>query len=367
VKGMQIEKKFFGTIPEKLPERMVHGKYEGREIYNYILKNDHDMTVEISEYGAVIVKILVPDKNGHVDDIQLGYDNLWGYICNTECFGALVGRSANRIANHSFTLNGETYILENNDNGTNLHGSVLDNYFRRPWDFVETKEGADFVSVKLHLFSPDGDQGFPGNLDVYITYTLKQDGSLCMDYAAHSDKDTVLNLTNHSYMNLGGHASGCALDATVWIDSTQVTHNRPGNIPTGRILDIQGGALDFSIPKPLKQDFKANDYMLKNAKGYDFNYILKNQGKLQLVAYMKHATNGRKLSVYTDLPGLQLYTGNFLGKGGKDGRYYKDYDGVCFESQQFPDAIHHENFPSNVLKAGEDYESHTVFQFTVEE
>ncbi len=364
---MKVEKKFFGVIPQKLPKRMVTDKYEGREIYNYVLKNDYDMTVEVSEYGAVIAKILVPDKDGKIDDIQLGYDDLKGYIGNNECFGALVGRSANRISGHSFTLNGVTYELANNDAGANLHSSVIDNYFRRPWDFVEEKSGDDYVSVKLHLFSPDGDQGFPGNLDVFITYTLKQDGSLCMTYEAKSDKDTPLNLTNHSYMNLGGHNSGCALNATVWIDSTQVTHNRPGNIPTGRILDVSGSALDFSTPKQLKKDFSTNDYMLKNAKGYDFNYILKNEGKLSLVAYMKHATNGRKLSVYTDLPGLQLYTGNFLGKGGKAGRYYKDYDGVCFESQQFPDAIHHDNFPSCILKAGEDFKSETVFKFTVEE
>ncbi len=364
---MKIEKKYFGTIPKGLKKSMAAARFSGREIYNYVLSNDHNMSVEISEYGAVIAKILVPDKNGDVDDVVLGFDDLRGYIGNDECFGALVGRNANRIKAHSFTLNGITYKLENNEGGTNLHSSVKNNYFRRPWTCVESKEGEDFVSVKLHLFSSDGDQGFPGNLDVFITYTLMQDGSLCLDYEAESDQDTVLNLTNHSYFNLGGHASGSVLDSIVWIDADYVTENGPGNLPTGRILDIKGGPLDFNTPKALKRDIHADNEMLKNAGGYDFNYVLKNDGKLSLVAYMLDTKSGRKLSVYTDRPGLQIYTANALKKGGKGGRFYKPYHAVCFETQQFPDAIHNPNFPSSILKAKEKFLSRTVFKFTAEE
>jgi len=227
-------------------------------------------------------------------------------------------------------------------------------------------EGADEVSVTFHLFSPDGDQGYPGNMDIYITYGLRNDGSLVITYKGKSDKDTLFNMTNHSFFNMAGESSGKCLDQLVYIDAPTMTENRKGNVPTGKIIDVRGTELDFTVPKPLGQDIFSDNEMIVNAKGYDFNYILDNGGKLKLCASLKHPTNGRKMEVYTDLPGLQIYSGNYLNNAGKNGHIYKDYDGVCFESHIWPDAIHHDNFPDPVLKAGEEFVSQTVYRFIVE-
>ncbi len=362
---MKITTRDFGTIPAHVPDG-VSGQYAGRKITNYVLSNEKGLSVEVSEYGAVIVKILVADRNGKIDDINLGYDDLMGYMTNNEVFGAPVGRSANRISEHCFTLNGVKYELENNDCGANLHSGLKNNYFKRPYDMVEQTQTDKEVGVTFHLFSPDGDQGYPGNLDLYITYKVSDAGEFSINYRAKSDKDTVFNMTNHSYLNLAGNESGTCLDQVCWVNSHLVTENKKGNLPTGRIRDVSGSPLDFSKPKTFRDGMDAGDEMIVNAKGYDFNYILNNDGRMILAATLSDPGSGRKMSVYTDLPGIQIYTGNYLDRKGKNGHVYKDWDGVAFESQFYPDSVHFSEFPSCIIKEGKEFSTTTKFVFTIE-
>lgn len=341
---------------------------EGFEASLFTLENGNGTRVRVSDFGAVIVSIETRDKNGALADIALGYENVSGYESNGPGFGALIGRHANRIGKAEFELNGKTYTLEKNDGSNNLH-SGQKGYQRRPWEVTEAESSLG-TAVSFFLHSPDGDQGFPGNLDLTVTYTLTEDDSLMIEYEAVTDADTVVNLTNHSYFNLSGHDSGDMLEQKVWIDADYYTEADAESIPTGRLLPVEGTPMDFRSAKPIGKEIDSEYEATVLGHGYDHNWVLKTEaGEVSLVARMEDEATGRGLAVYTDLPGMQFYTGNFLSgtEKGKGGVVYQRRAGACFETQFFPDSVHHENFPSPVLKAGEEFKSQTIFHFYVTE
>lgn len=339
---------------------------DGAQVSLYTLTNSKGMVVKVSDFGAVLVAVYVPDRNGVFQDVVLGYDTIEQYEVNKPSFGGVVGRHANRIAKAAFTLNGRTYLLEQNSGHNNLH-SGLSGYQRRLW-VGEKKEDEKCSCVEFTLHSSDMDQGFPGNLEVRVCYTLTEENALKLSYRAVSDADTVINLTNHSYFNLAGHDSGDVLSHNVWIDADYFTEIDAEAIPTGAILPVFGTALDFRKKKPIGKDIESGDRAVILGNGFDHNWVLKTkEGKLSLVAGMEEEQSGRGMRVYTNLPGLQFYTGNFLDGNeiGKGGVRYIRRSGACFETQYFPDSVHHSNFQQAFWKAGECYQAETIFEFYI--
>jgi len=336
---------------------------EGVEATLYSLKNKNGMTVNVTDFGANIVNIFVPDKNGNFDDVVLGYDNVTGYEDNVPGFGSFIGRHANRIGGAAFELNGKKYELEKNDGENNLHSGFKG--YNKFFYEVETFEDEDSSSIELSRLSPHMEQGFPGNLDISVTYTLTDENELVIEYLAATDKDTIVNLTNHSYFNLSGHKSGSVLNHKVMINADKFTPTDDALIPTGEIRDVTGTPMDFRKLKPLGQDINADYEPLKQAGGYDHNYVLNISGNdVEKVGELVDDKSGRVMEIFTDMPGMQLYTGNFLkDEQGKDGAIYKKHGGVCFETQFFPDSCNKPQFPSCVLKAGNEYEYVTIYKF----
>ncbi len=332
---------------------------EGTEVTLYTLENKNGMKVQAIDYGANIVALYAPDKEGRLDDIVLGFDSVSGYEVNGCFFGSLIGRHGNRIGGARFELNGVTYELEKNDGANNLHGGTPG--YNKVMYQAETKEN----SVTFARTSPDMEQGYPGNLDIRVTYTLTDDNELKITYYAKSDKDTLCNMTNHSYFNLKGHNGGEITDHKVWIKANGFTETSDDLIPNGTIVDVTGTPMDFRQKKTIGDDIGADYKPLQIAGGYDHNFVLdKEPGKLEKVAEVSEDTTGRTMEVYTDLPGMQLYTGNFIEKeDGKNGTQYTKRTGVCFETQFFPNSINVPTFESCVLKAGEDFTSTTVYRF----
>lgn len=337
---------------------------DNQEVSKYIISNAFGMEVHFIDFGANIVKIIVADKDNNLDDIALGYDDIAGYEVNSPGFGSLIGRNANRIGGASFDLNGLTYELERNTNNNNLHGGSP-GYNRVMYQASTQSDSGN--SITFSRTSPDMEQGFPGNLKVSVKYTVTSDNELIIEYEAISDKDTLVNLTNHSYFNLDGHNKGSILDHKVWINSDAFTATNDQLITTGEIVDVSKTPMDFRIPKTIGQDIEANYRPLQMADGYDHNYVLNKQGEgLALVASLQSDKSKRLMEVFTDTPGLQLYTGNSIGlETGKEGAIYKNRDGICFETQQFPNAVNIPSFPSPILKAGETYKSQTIYKFSV--
>lgn len=326
----------------------------------YTFENKNGMIMEVTDFGATLYSLIVPDKDGNLVDVNLGYDDPQGYMGPSGTgFGATIGRNGNRIANASFVLNGKTYELDKNNNGNNLH-SGLDYYHHRMWTVKEVAEN----SITLSLHSPDGDQGFPGNFDVDVTYTLTDENELRIDYNGVSDADTVVNMTNHSYFNLNGHASGNILEHDLWVDADAYTATDAKLIPTGEIVSVEGTPMDFRTTKPVGRDIDADYEAIKFGGGYDHNWCLNNKGEFAKVIELSSNLSRITMEVYTDLPGVQIYSGNFLREElGKSGIVYKHRQGICFETQHYPDAVNHENFPSPVCKAGESYKTTTVYKF----
>ena len=339
----------------------------GAEATLYTLENSKGMKVTLTDYGATVVGITVPDRNGKAEDITLGYDDVHGYDENGTYYGAFIGRNGNRIANCSFTINGVEYKLDNNDNGNNLHGGFkgYNNFMYE----AEVTEGESEISVEFSRLSPDMEQGFPGNLDVSVTYTLTEENELCIEYYAVSDKDTVVNLTNHTFFNLDGQASGSILDTEIFIDADNFTPTNDSLIPTGELRPVEGTPMDFRTPTKIGDRIEEDYLPLKQAGGYDHNYCLNNSGEdPELVCTAYSEKSGRMVEVYTDLPGMQLYVGNFIdGKvKGKGGYVYKKREGFCLETQLFPDACNAKPFfKTSVLKAGEEYSTATIYKFSV--
>ena len=335
---------------------------DGQQVKKYILENGKGMKVVVLNLGAGLAELWVPDQDGALRDVVWGYEKAEDYEVNGPDFGAIVGRNANRIGGAVITIAGKDYTLAKNNGENNLH-SGPDMYFTRMWKGIV----ADDNKVEFSLHSPDGDQGYPGNADITVSYTLTDDGELQIVYQGKADQDTIFNLTNHSYFNLDGQESDSVLEQKVWLDADAFTPGDAGLIPTGEIRDVTGTPMDFRTEHMIGERIDADYEPLKQAGGYDHNYVLKNEGKYALCGKLISQKSGICMEVSTDLPGIQLYSANFLEneKGGKEGRTYGRRSAICFESQYFPDACHHENFQSPIVKAGEVYRTKTGYKFTV--
>ena len=326
----------------------------------YTFENKNGMVMEVTDFGATLYSLLVPDKDGNLVDVVLGYDSPEGYMGPSGTgFGATIGRNGNRIGNATFTLNGKVYTLDKNNGENNLH-SGKKYYHYRIWDVKETTEN----SITFSLHSPDGDQGYPGEFSVDVTYTLRDDNAVQIDYLGVPEEDTIVNMTNHSYFNLNGHASGNILEHELWVDADAFTITDEALIPTGEIVSVEGTPMDFRTKKTVGRDIEEDYEPLVVAGGYDHNWCLNNQGEYKKVIELSTDISGLKMEVYTDLPGVQIYSGNFLvEEHGKQDIVYKHRQGICFETQHYPDAINHENFPSPVCKAKEVYKTRTTYLF----
>lgn len=335
---------------------------DGQQVKKYILENGKGMKAVVLNLGAGLAELWVPDQDGALRDVVWGYEKAEDYEVNGPDFGAIVGRNANRIGGAVITIAGKDYTLAKNNGENNLH-SGPDMYFTRMWKGIV----ADDNKVEFSLHSPDGDQGYPGNADITVSYTLTDDGELQIVYQGKADQDTIFNLTNHSYFNLDGQESDSVLEQKVWLDADAFTPGDAGLIPTGEIQDVTGTPMDFRTEHMIGERIDADYEPLKQAGGYDHNYVLKNEGKYALCGKLISQKSGICMEVSTDLPGIQLYSANFLEneKGGKEGRTYGRRSAICFESQYFPDACHHENFQSPIVKAGEVYRTKTGYKFTV--
>lgn len=348
-------------------EKTAFGKTaDGREFSLYTLTNKNGMSITLTDLGATLVKVLVPTKSGEKVDVVLGYDTPQEYLDNTCYFGTVIGRSGNRIANGRFVVDGKVCQLAINDNDNNLH-SGPDGYDGRKWSVVAEDE--ETHSITFGLASPDGDQGFPGNFEVKVTYTLTEDNAVVLHYQGVSDADTVANLTNHTYFNLSGHDSGTILDQTLWLAAKQYTpvHDHQA-IPTGELAPVAGTPMDFTEAKPIGRDIEADFEQLKYVGGYDHNFALRGEpGELMKMAEAHSAKTGITMEAYTTCCGMQFYAGNAVTpQNGKGGVRYNKRHGFCLESQYYPNAINQEGFASPLLKAGEQYDSTTYYRFVAE-
>jgi aldose 1-epimerase len=338
---------------------------EGKPITLFTLTNAHGMEVRAMSYGAIIVSIRVPDKKGQVADVVLGHDTLDGYFDNSPHLGGLVGRYANRIANGSFTLNGVKYSLPKNNGPNTLHGGIK-GFDQQVWQATPLKGKA---AVAFSYTSKDGEEGFPGTLKVKVTYSLAETNELTIAYEATTDKDTVLNLSQHSYFNLAGEGNGDILNHEVMINADRFTPVDSTMIPTGELRPVKGTPFDFTTPTRVGARIDDQYEQLVLGKGYDHNFVINRKGEgMMMAARAYEPTSGRVLEVSTDQPGVQFYTGNFLDGTvtGKQGHVYKQRYGLCFETQHYPDSPNHPDFPTTVLKPGQKFHSTTIWRFSTQ-
>ena len=348
----RIEKSFWGSV-------------ESKDVYLYTLSNKNGTKVNITNYGGIIVSIEVPDRNGRFDDVVLGFDTLEDYLNRNPFFGCVVGRFANRIGKGRMCINGTGYQLALNNGENHLHGG-LKGYDKVVWDSEIVQEGGR-ESLKLSYFSPDSEENYPGNLDVTVLYSLNEDAALRIDYFAETDKDTVVNLTNHSYFNLSGHASGDILKHELQLNASSITPTDKGLIPTGEVRNVKGTPMDFTLQLPIGQRIFDRDEQLEMAGGYDHNWVFDHTGDLSWKAgEVYDPVSGRVMELYTTKPGVQLYTSNssFGSKPFKAGALYEKYGALCLETQYFPDSVNHPEFPSPLLKAGQQYKHTTIYKFS---
>src|SRR5271170_5614994 len=336
----------------------------GKMTQLYTMTNEHGAEVSITDFGATVVSIKVPDRSGTLGDVVLGYDNVAGYETGTASFGATVGRYANRIAHGAFSLDGQQYTLAKNNGENSLHGGKI-GFSKRWWDAkdVSTKTAP---ALQLEYLSKDGEEGYPGNLSVRVTFTLTDADELQIAYRAITDKKTVLNLTNHSYFNLAG--SGTILDENLTIAADKFSPVDSGMIPTGEARSVVGTPFDFLKPMVIGARIEANDEQLKLGNGYDHNWILNSKGsaKPTFAASVADPRSGRKLEVWTTEPGMQIYTSNFLDGTvkGKGGTAYVRRSAICLETQHFPDSPNHPAFPTTELQPGAKFWSETIYKFS---
>jgi aldose 1-epimerase len=338
----------------------------GKKTNLYKLHNENGLEVAITNYGARIVAILTPDKDGNFGDIILGYDSLNGYLHgNNNYFGAIIGRYANRIAGGKFTLDGKQYSIPVNDGPNSLHGGKK-GFDSRIW----TANQLDDQNLLLTYDSKDGEEGYPGNLKLQVLYTLTANNSLRIEYTAITDKATVINFTNHSYFNLGGPGSGKITNEVLRINADQFTPTDSTQIPTGKIKSVKGTPFDFNQFTTIGKRINEDNQQLKYAHGYDDNWIINKPepGKLTFAADVYDPDKGREIKVYTTEPGIQIYTGNFLdGSTSGIGGTYNYRGALTLETQHYPDSPNHSNFPSTVLKPGKIFNSITMFKFTTKD
>ena len=343
-------------------ETTIFGRTKDGQVASlYRLYNDY-MEITVTDFGACLVNVWFRDKKGRFQDIVWGYDTLEEYEVNGPSFGSTIGRNANRIGGAEVTVAGISYPLQKNDGENNLHGGDP-GFNRRMWE-AWTDEADGDSSVTFLLASPHMDQGFPGKAKISVTYTLTADNTIRIDYQGKADADTVFNMTNHSYFNLEGQESESVLDHVVVLDADAFTPTDQALIPTGEIRPVEGTPMDFRSERRLGDGVDADYEPLVTAGGYDHNWVLNHPGSLRRAAYVYSDRIGIEMEVDTDLPGLQMYTANFLeNEKGKDGRLYQKRSAVCFETQFFPDAVHHPNFPQTYVKAKEPYRTTTIFKF----
>lgn len=343
-----IEQKLFGQTPD------------GKNATLYTISNENGMKASVTDYGAILVNLWVPDRNGTLDDVVLGYDSLKEYTKNPHFYGAVIGPSANRIAGATFQVDGVTYHLDINERNNNLHSHKELGYHKRLW---ETRTYGN--CVEFTLTDEDGSMGFPGNKQLQVTYTLDKDNGLEIHYHGKSDRNTVLNFTNHSYFNLNGHQSGEVSDHKLFLKASQYTPIAADSIPTGELAQVTGTPMDFTQPYPIGMRIDAEFEQLKLTGGYDHNWVIDNwNGEPQHFATVWDPSSKRVMKVFTTLPGVQLYVGDFKeGSKGKEGAVYKNRCSFCLETQYFPNSVNQPNFPSCIFGPDQDYDSVTIYRF----
>jgi aldose 1-epimerase len=350
------------TINYQLPDaNNFKATIQGRQVALYTLTNKNKVTVAITNFGGRLVSLLVPDKNGKLTDIILGHDSLKQYQQKQETyFGAIIGRYGNRIAKGKFTLNGKNYELDVNDGVNTLHGG-FSGFYSRVFDAKKTGD----QQLELTYLSKDGEGGYPGNLSVKVTYTLSDDNALKIDYWATTDKATIVNLTNHAYFNLNGEGTATILNDSLKINADYFTPVDATLIPTGKLESVKSTPFDFTSFKTIGNDIEKPDGQLKMGKGYDHNFVLNKHDVNQSVATLKSPVTGITMAIFTEEPGLQFYSGNFLtGKtDGKGKTTYAQRSAVCLETQHFPDSPNEPSFQTTVLKPGATYHTVTVYKF----
>ncbi|MCG6155451.1 galactose mutarotase [Rubinisphaera sp. ICM_H10] len=338
----------------------------------YTLKNRNGVEVKVTNYGAIITAIVVPDKNGNMADIALGYNRVEDYMnaVDKPYFGAIVGRYGNRIAKGQFTIDGETYQLAVNNGENHLHGGII-GFDKVVWN-ARPVEGNTSTGLELTYLAKDGEEGYPGNLNVTVTYTLNDENELQVDYHATTDKATHVNLTQHTYFNLKGEGEGDILGHELMLNAPKFTPVDSGLIPTGERKSVEGTPFDFRKAKPIGRDIEEDNQQLSYGGGYDHNWVLAKPSPKQqmaLAARVHEPTTGRVLEIETTEPGIQFYCGNFLDGRlkGKSGKPYVHRGGFCLETQHYPDSPNQKNFPSTLLQPGEEYETSTIFRFSVKD
>lgn len=348
------KKEHFGVTPD------------GEQVDRYTLTNKNGVSASFLSLGGIWNSMITPDKRGAMADVVLGYDSVEACLKNGGHLGEIVGRNANRIGGAKFTLNGKEYQLCANNGPNNLH-SGPDFYRNRIWK-TELSETGTETTITFSLESPDGDQGYPGNAKISVSYTLTYDDALKIQYHLICDADTIANMTNHSYFNLAGHNSGEVLSQMVWIDADRYTPMDEVSIPIGELAPVKGTPMDFTVMKMIGRDIDEDFEQLKFGSGYDHNWVLNHKpGELSLCARAYDESSGREMEVFTDLPGVQFYTGNYLESiiPGKAHTSYRARQGYCFETQFYPNAVNMPEVPSPILKAGQEYNSTTIYKFKV--
>jgi len=342
---MEISKRLFGKTKDDL------------DVYAYTLKNNQGNCITFLNYGATVQSIVIKDTSGTDRDICLGYNTVSDYENNDGYLGACIGRVGNRIGKGQFILNGVSYQLALNDGENHLHGGIK-GFDKHIFDVEISGD-----SITFSRLSPDSEENYPGNLKVAVSYTFDDDNQFILDYHAVSDQDTIINLTNHTYFNLSGENDGDITDHLLQLDAASLTANDKACLPTGEIWPVENSAFDFRRPKAIGKDINCNEQQLINAGGYDHNFVLDGQGMRQ-IAVVSSPKTGLAMEVYTDKPGVQFYSGNFLtGQTGKSGIPYVKRSGFCLETQYFPNAMACKDFPSPILRAGEKYHFTTVYKF----
>jgi aldose 1-epimerase len=355
--GATATRETFGTMPD------------GKPVEAVVLTNAHGLEARVIAYGASLQSLSVPDRDGHFANIALGYASFKDYLDQPQYFGATVGRYANRIAKGRFALDGKTYQVPVNNGPNSLHGGTR-GFDKVLWTVDAVNHDTDKASVTLTYVSPDGDMGYPGKLEVSAVYTLDDKDRLSIEYRATTDRPTIVNLSNHAYWNLSGEGSGSVMDERLTIPGDAYLPVDAGSIPTGEIRKVAGTPFDFRQAKPIGRDIRTNDPQLLNGHGYDHNWVISREAAAapRMVARVEDPKSGRVLTLSSAQPGLQFYSGNFLDGTikGKGGAVYNLRNGLCLETQHFPDSPNHPNFPTTILKPGDRYSSQTVFTFRVQ-
>jgi aldose 1-epimerase len=354
-----------GAQSKSKPRVSAFGKTNGGKVVHvYQLKNKNGMEARIADFGATLVSLKTPDRHGKMADVVLGFDDVSGYEKTTAYLGATIGRYGNRIGKAKFTLDGKTYNLAANDGANSLHGGAV-GFNKKMW---QAKESADGKSLTLNYTSKDGEENYPGNLKVTVTYTLTDNNELRIDYLATTDKDTVVNLTNHAYYNLTADPKNKILDHELKLYASRFTPVDSGLIPTGELRSVKGTPFDFTKSTVIGERINADDEQMKLGKGYDHNFVLDqpDSKKPVVAAEVYEPVSGRVMEVLTTEPGIQFYTGNFLNGSdkGKGGVAYEQRTGFCLETQHFPDSPNKPEFPSTELKPGQEYKTTTIYKFS---